>query len=172
MWKRLSVAGETRIRPSDYEDAKLTDTVKGFDASSLYLHCIVQDMPTGYFYRRRAERSLELEKSCPQSQGALDWLTCVSATQNIFIQQAGTMGREKRVGAKTVSVDGFHAPSNTGYQLDGCYYHGSSCIETQDEHTKKNKKKQEPLLKAKRTKETHDYIRSLGVHLTVMRECE
>ena len=62
VWKRLSVAGETRIRPSDYEDAKLTDTVKGFDASSLYLHCIVQDMPTGYFYRRRAERSFELEK--------------------------------------------------------------------------------------------------------------
>ena len=62
VWKRLSVAGETRIRPSDYEDAKLTDTVKRFDASSLYLHCIGQDMPTGYFYRRRAERSFELEK--------------------------------------------------------------------------------------------------------------
>ena len=112
MWKRLSVAGETRIRPSDYEDAKLTDTDKGFDAYSLYLHCIGQDMPTGYFYRRRAERSFELEKkSCPQSQG--DWLTCVSATQNIFIQHAGTMGREKREGAKTIPVDGFHAPSNT-----------------------------------------------------------
>ena len=72
VWKRLSVAGETRVRPSDYEDAKLTDTVKGFDAASLYLHCIGQDMRTGYFYRRRGERSFELEKSCPQSQGALD----------------------------------------------------------------------------------------------------
>ena len=117
-------------------------------------------MRTGYFYRRRGERSFELEKSCPQSQGALDWLTCVSATQNIFIQHAGNMGREKRVGVKTIPVDVFHAPSNTGYQLDGCYYHGCSCIETQDEH-----KKQELLLKAKRTKETHDYIRSLGFHL-------
>ena len=74
---------------------------------------------------------------------------------------------QKRVGAKTISVDGFHAPFNTVYQLDGCYYHGCSCIETQDE-----RKKQELLLKAKRTKETHHYIRSLAFHSTVMRECE
>ena len=71
------------------------------------------------------------------------------------------------MGAKTIPVNGFHAPSNTVYQFDGCYYQGCSGTETQDEH-----KKQELLLKAKRTKETHDYIRSLGVHLTVMRECE
>ena len=74
------------------------------------------------------------------------------------------------MGAKTIPVDGFYAPSNTVYQFDGCYYHGCSCIETQDEH--KKQELQELLLKAKRTRETHDYIRSLGFHLTVMRECE
>ena len=96
VWKRLSVAGETRIRPANYEDAKLTDTVKGFDAFSLYLHCIGQDMPTGYFYRRRAEQNVKLEKSCPQSQGALNWLSYVSSTQNTFIHHAGNTGREKK----------------------------------------------------------------------------
>ena len=167
VWKRLSVAGETRIRPANYEDAKLTDTVKGFDAFSLYLHCIGQDMPTGYFYRRRAEQNVKLEKSCPQSQGALNWLSYVSSTQNTFIHHAGNTGREKRVGAKRVPVDGFHVSSNTVYQFDGCYYHGCSCIETQDAL-----KKQELLLKAKRTKENHEYICGLRFHLIVMRECE
>ena len=53
------------------------------------------------------------------------------------------------------------------YQFDGCYYHGCSCIETQDAL-----KKQELLLKAKRTKENHEYICGLRFHLIVMRECE
>jgi hypothetical protein len=123
--------------------------------------------PLVIFYRRRAEQNFKLEKSCPQSQGALDWLTYVIATQNTFIHHAGNRGREKRVGAKRIPVDGFHVSSNTVYQFDGCYYHGCSCIETQD-----TLKKQELLLKAKRTKENHEYICGLGFHLIVMRECE
>ena len=55
-----------------------------------------QDMPTGYFHRRRAERNFRLEKSCPQSQAALDWLNYVSATEHIFIQHAGNSARGEK----------------------------------------------------------------------------
>ena len=80
---------ETKLRPHDYPDAKAVKTNLGYDASSLYLYCMGQDMPTGYFHRRQAECSFRLEKSCPQSQAALHWLNYVSATEHIFIQHAG-----------------------------------------------------------------------------------
>ena len=96
VWNRLAVKNETKKFPHDYPDAKAVKTNLGYDASSMYLYCMGQDMPTGYFHRRRAERNFRLEKSCPQSQAALGWLNHVRATEHIFIQHAGNSARGKK----------------------------------------------------------------------------
>ena len=61
VWNRLVVKNETQIRPHDYPDAKAVKTNLGYDASSLYLYSMGQDMPTAYFHRRRAEFNFRLE---------------------------------------------------------------------------------------------------------------
>ena len=62
VWNRLAVKNETKIRPHDYPDAKAVKTNLGYDASSLCLYCIGQDIPIGYFHRRQAECNFRLEK--------------------------------------------------------------------------------------------------------------
>ena len=44
--------GQTKLREDIYgEEAKTCQSVVGYDANALYLWCIMQDMPTGYYVR-------------------------------------------------------------------------------------------------------------------------
>ena len=123
----------------------------------------------------RVECSFRLEKSCPQSQAALDWLNYVSATEHIFIREIVRGG--KKIGGKKEPVDGFHAPSNTVYEFDGflfvCFFffffHACSCIL---DCKSDDAKKQEQAVKAERTQQKHAYIWQLCYNLVVMKECQ
>ena len=66
-------------------------------------------------------------------------------------------------------MDGFHAPSNTVYEIDGCFFHACSCIL---DCKSDDAKKQELAVKAERTQQKHAYIRQLCYNLVVMKECQ
>ena len=47
----------------------------GYDANALYLWALMQDMPTGWYTRRREERQFRPQQAQPFGQMAVQWLT-------------------------------------------------------------------------------------------------
>ena len=47
VFTRKHVAGETKIRSHQYEDAQLTKRILGYDANSLYPSTMMKEMPCG-----------------------------------------------------------------------------------------------------------------------------
>ena len=105
-------------------------SIVGYDANALYLWGIMQDMPTGWYTRRRAETGFRPQQAQPYGQMAAQWLTSVSFTTGHTIRHQSN-GREKRVGK--LLVDGWCAETRTAYQFHGCYFHGcTNCYEPQE----------------------------------------
>ena len=105
-------------------------SIVGYDANALYLWALMQDMPTGWYTRRRAENKFRPQQAQPYGQMAAQWLTSVSFTTGHTIRHQSN-GREKRVGK--LLVDGWCAETRTAYQFHGCYFHGcTNCYEPQE----------------------------------------
>ena len=105
-------------------------SIVGYDANALYLWAIMQDMPTGWYTRRREENKFRPQQAQPYGQMAAQWLTSVSFTTGHTIRHQ-SYGREKRVGK--LLVDGWCAETRTAYQFHGCYFHGcTNCYEPQE----------------------------------------
>ena len=127
IFHRYHEAGKTKIREKEMEDqgkqAKTCQKIVGYDANALYLWAIMQDMPTGSFTRRREETGFKRESS---SRMATEWLEWKAHEGGIFRchQMNNT---EKRIGERKTPVDGFHGPSQTVFQLHGCWWHGHIC---------------------------------------------
>ena len=66
----------TRIRGG----SELCRKIVGYDANALYLWAIMQDMPTGWYTRRREENKFRPQQAQPYGQMAAQWLTSVSFT--------------------------------------------------------------------------------------------
>ena len=109
--------------------SELCRKIVGYDANALYLWAIMQDMPTGWYTRRREENKFRPQQAQPYGQMAAQWLTSVSFTTGHTIRHQSN-GREKRVGK--LLVDGWCAETRTAYQFHGCYFHGcTNCYEPQ-----------------------------------------
>ena len=54
-------------------------SIVGYDANALYLWAIMQDMPTGWYTRRREENKFRPQQAQPFGQMAVQWLTWESA---------------------------------------------------------------------------------------------
>ena len=105
-------------------------SIVGYDANALYLWAIMQDLPTGWYTRRRAENGFRPQQAQPYGQMAAQWLTSVSSRSGRIIRHQSN-GREKRVGK--LLVDGWCTVTRTAYQFHGCYFHGcSNCYGPQD----------------------------------------
>ena len=105
-------------------------SIVGYDANALYLWALMQDMPTGWYTRRREENKFHPQQAQPYGQMAAQWLTSVSFTTGHTIRHQSN-GREKRVGK--LLVDGWCAETRTAYQFHGCYFHGcTNCYEPQE----------------------------------------
>ena len=50
-------------------------SIVGYDANALYLWALMQDMPTGWYTRRRAENKFRPQQAQPYGQMAIQWLT-------------------------------------------------------------------------------------------------
>ena len=113
--------------------SELCRKIVGYDANALYLWAIMQDMPTGWYTRRREENKFRPQQAQPYGQIAAQWLTSVSFTTGHTIRHQSN-GREKRVGK--LLVDGWCAETRTAYQFHGCYYHGCpKCYDHEETNT-------------------------------------
>jgi len=90
----------------------------GYDCNGLYLWCLMQDMPTGWFVRRQVEDDFKPHKSHPQSRDAVEWMEWLMTTKGIEIRHAFN-GKEKRLGRRRLPVDGWCKDTQTVYQFHG-----------------------------------------------------
>ena len=130
-------------------------SIVGYDANALYLWGIMQDMPSGWYTRRRAETGFRPDVAQPYGQMAIQWLTRESDRTGCTIRHQGN-GREKRIGK--LPVDGWCAETRTAYQFHGCFWHGCPKCHTDPEETNpKNNKTMATLLAD--TKKHTTYLR-------------
>ena len=152
----------TRIRGG----SELCRKVVGYDANALYLWAIMQDMPTGWYTRRREENKFRPQQAQPYGQMAIQWLTRESDRTGCTIRHQGN-GREKRVGK--LLVDGWCAKTRTAYQFHGCYFHGCPKCYDHEETNTLNGKTMGTLLAD--TKKHTTYLRR-HVKVVEMWECD
>ena len=142
-------------------------SIVGYDANALYLWAIMQDMPTGWYTRRREENKFRPQQTQPYGQMAIQWLTRESDRTGCTIRHQGN-GREKRIGK--LPVDGWCAETRTAYQFHGCFWHGCPKCHTDPEETNpKNNKTMATLLAD--TKKHTTYLRR-HVKVVEMWECD
>ena len=140
-------------------------SIVGYDANALYLWALMQDMPTGWYVRRREENGFRPQQAQPYGQMAVQWLTWEAAKNGCTIRHQ-VNGREKRIGK--LPVDGWCAETRTAYQFHGCYFHGcTNCYEPQETNTL-NGKTMATLLED--TKKNTAYLRR-HVKVVEMWEC-
>ena len=141
--------------------------IVGYDANALYLWALMQDMPTGWYTRRREENKFRPQQAQPYGQMAIQWLTRESDRTGCTIRHQ-VNGREKRIGK--LPVDGWCAETRTAYQFHGCFWHGCPKCHTDPEETNpKNNKTMATLLAD--TKKHTTYLRR-HVKVVEMWECE
>ena len=140
-------------------------SIVGYDANALYLWALMQDMPTGWYVRRREENGFRPQQAQPYGQMAVQWLTWEAAKNGCTIRHQ-VNGREKRIGK--LPVDGWCAKTRTAYQFHGCYFHGCPKCHQPEETNKLNGKTMVTLLA--NTKKHTAYLRR-HVKVVEMWEC-
>ena len=141
-------------------------SIVGYDANALYLWALMQDMPTGWYTRRREEKPFRPQQAQPFGQMAVQWLTWESAKNGCAIRHQ-VNGREKRIGK--LPVDGWCAEARTAYQFHGCFFHGCPKCYDQTETNSVNGKTMADLLE--KTRCNTAYLRR-HVEVVEMWECE
>ena len=141
-------------------------SIVGYDANALYLWALMQDMPTGWYTRRREERQFRPQQAQPFGQMAVQWLTWEAAKNGCAIRHQ-VNGREKRIGK--LPVDGWCAEARTAYQFHGCFFHGCPKCYDQTETNSVNDKTMAALLE--KTRCNTAYLRR-HVEVVEMWECE
>ena len=59
-------------------------SIVGYDANALYLWPLMQDMPTGWYMRRRVESGFRPQQAQPYGQMTVQWLTWESDTASVI----------------------------------------------------------------------------------------
>ena len=162
IFHRYHEKGITKIRGG----SELCRKIVGYDANALYLWALMQDMPTGWYVRRREENGFRPQQAQPYGQMAIQWLTRESDRTGCTIRHQGN-GREKRVGK--LLVDGWCAKTRTAYQFHGCYFHGCPKCYDHEETNTLNGKTMGTLLAD--TKKHTAYLRR-HVKVVEMWECD
>ena len=126
VFHRYHEKGVTTLRQNEYgEAARPCRSIFGYDANTLYLWSLMQDMPTGWYTRRREDNNFRPETAQLHGQMAVEWLTWEDTRTGRAIRHQ-VNGREKRIGK--LPVDGWCSETNTAYQFNGCFYHGHPCL--------------------------------------------
>ena len=162
IFHRYHEKGVTKIRGV----GELCRAIVGYDANALYLWALMQDMPTGWYTRRREENKFRPQQAQPYGQMAVQWINCESDRTGCTIRHQAN-GREKRIGK--LLVDGWCAETRTAYQFHGCFWHGCPKCYDQNETNSVNGKTMAALLK--KTRCNTAYLRC-HVKVVEMWECE
>ena len=81
IFHRYHECGETRIKGKD-----LCQKVIGYDANSLYLWCLGQKMPTGFY--RLLEKKNNYKDEIKYSSEAIQWLQYIMSSEGVNIRHA------------------------------------------------------------------------------------
>ena len=104
IFHRYHEKGVTTLRQNEYgEIARPCRSIVGYEANALYLWSLMQDMPMGWYTRRREENDFRPESAQLYGQMAAEWLTWESKRTGRVIRHQ-INGREKRIGK--LLVDG------------------------------------------------------------------
>ena len=105
----------TNIRQHDYgERNHPCKTIVGNDANALYLWALIQDMPTGWYTRRREENTYRLEHANRYGRMAVEWLSRETArTGNLFDTRPTVRKNESANSSLTVGVQKSGRPINS-----------------------------------------------------------
>ena len=96
MFHRYHEKWVTTLSQDEYgEAARPCRSIVGYDANALYLLSLMQDMPMGWYTRRRAENDFRPESAQLYGQMAAEWLTWESERTGCPIRHP-INGREKR----------------------------------------------------------------------------
>ncbi|GFO23695.1 hypothetical protein PoB_005020000 [Plakobranchus ocellatus] len=120
IFHRYHEKGITKLRG---ENGKAVQSLVGYDANSLYLWAISQDMSTEHPVRRRREKDFQPELIDKYGRLSREWLEWVADKENITIRTKFD-SKEKQLGNRRIRVDGWDARNNTVYQFHGCFFHG------------------------------------------------
>ena len=165
IFHRYHEKGVTTLRQNEYgEAARQCRSIVGYDANALYLWSLMQDMPMGWYTRRREENDFRPESAQLYGQMAAEWLTWESERTGRVIRHQ-INGREKIIGK--LLVDGWCSETKTAYQFHGCFFHGHSC--TGKEVNEVNGKPMAELLAE--TRKNTAYLRHF-VKVVDLWECE
>ena len=165
IFHRYHEVGATHIR-----DGKLCKGVVGYDANALYLSCLMKEMPTGMYTRRRAETYFEREVPDVHGRSAVEWLDWESQDRQVFIRHKYN-GKEKRIGKRNIAVDGWCAETNTVFQFHGCFWHGHECQKEKGVTVNDRKNKSMEELRQE-TRKISAYIQKCGYALEEKWECQ
>ena len=158
-----------RYHEKDITKIRVEETCRsivGYDANALYLWALMQDMPTGWYMRRREENEFRPQQAQPYGQMAVQWLTWESVRTGYSIRHQ-VNGREKRIGK--LPVDGWCAKRHTAYQFHGCFFHGfPKCYDENELNSVNGKTMAELLAKTK----THTAYLRRFVDVVEMCDCE
>ena len=165
IFHRYHEKGITMLRLNEYgKAARPCRSIVGYDANAQYLWSLMQDMPMGWYTRRRVEKDFRPESAQLYGQMAAEWLTWESERTGLSIRHQ-INGREKRIGKHR--VDGWCSETKTDYQFHGCFFHGCPC--NREEVNSVNGKSMTELLD--KTRKTTAYLRHF-VKVVELWECE
>ena len=169
IFKRYAKVDETCIRNN--KDIKC-QSIHGFDCNSLYLHCLGEALPVLFPIRRSEETSFYPHATWSHLDMYMwmNWL--MKSNDGLHIQHKLNSPNEFPVGP--YKLDGYSTSGNRkhAFEYNGCYTHGHD-----PEHCKfrRNISRETREFLAKQneaTKSREQYIRSTGIELTVIYECE
>lgn len=160
IFTRYHESGKTFLRGNFEKPCK---RIVGYDANALYLHCIGQNMPVGYFIIRRECDGFKAEKMS-KYWNMFIWMDWVSGSKNCKILHKLNNNHEKRVGP--FPVDGYDPITKTIYQYNGCYFHGHSC------HLNQRMNSNEREKRFNKTKDCEMYLTKQGYKVQSIWECE
>ena len=161
IFKRKHVVGETFLRKNP---DKVCKSIYGYDANSLYLWAICQDMPTGRYIRRLKEHDFKPENNQNNIFSMYDWMEWLNFSENKNISHKMNAGREFRVGPYL--VDGFETSSKTIYEFLGDWYHGNPDLKVREKY------KKQQLKRYNVTMDRLSFLRSQGYTVVYIWESE
>ena len=170
VFRRYHEVGITKIR----NGLKTVRSCTGYDANSLYLFALAQNMPTEFFIRWEKDMKtgrFTQRKQSKFGESSREWLEWISFKEEKYIRHQFN-GKEHSLGNRRIRVDGWDG-EETVYQFHGCIWHGHSCWKTK--HLKHHPLKPKVTLEElhSKTQEIKDYLeKEVGVKVVEKWECE
>ena len=161
VFHRIHAKNETKIR-----GGKISQSIQGYDANSLYLYAMSRPMPTGPFIRRRKENNFKPEVR-DKYLYSYYWMDFFAKKEGKTVSHRLNSNKEFRIGAYL--VDGIMG--NIILEYNGCYFHCHLCKLTSHLHSNEKWMK-ERTKKIRKDAERQTFLEKQGYKVIIMKECE